>query len=76
MIAWTPYAVIAMYVVFIDEKGFSPITEAIPSLIAKSSMLWTAVLYYITNRIYPENRTIFTNKTGSCKNESLGNLLS
>ena len=52
MIAWTPYALLAMYLVFIDSKGFSPIVEAIPSLTAKSSMLWTAVLYVFTNKQY------------------------
>lgn len=50
MFAWTPYAVLAMYVVFIDSNGFSPTVEAVPSMIAKTSMLWTAVLYYILNR--------------------------
>jgi hypothetical protein len=52
MIAWTPYALLAIYLVFIDSKGFSPLVEAIPSLTAKSSMLWTAVIYVYTNKKY------------------------
>jgi hypothetical protein len=35
MIAWTPYAVIAMYIVFIDSKGVSPLAETVPSMLAK-----------------------------------------
>ena len=50
MCAWTPYAVVAMYIVFVDSKGFSPTVEAVPSMIAKSSMLWTSVLYFVLNK--------------------------
>lgn len=59
MFAWTPYAVIAMYVVFVDSNGFSPLAEAVPSLIAKSSMLWTAVLYVFSNKMYPNSNRKF-----------------
>ena len=74
MVAWSPYAIIALYAVFVDEKGLSPLAESIASFFAKSSMLWTAVLYYLSNRIYPQSE-IISNKKSHTKDSPLGNLI-
>nr|QVK45897.1 G protein-coupled receptor [Proales similis] len=44
--SWTPYAIVTLYIAFIDSEGVSPLLATLPALFAKSSMLWPA-LYFI-----------------------------
>lgn len=48
-ISWTPYAITSMYTAFINPSGVSPIVATLPSLFAKSSMLWPSVLYIFSS---------------------------
>ena len=57
VVAWTPYAMVAMYSAFINPKGVSPLLGTIPAIFAKSSMLWTSVIYIFSNRQIRENLT-------------------
>ncbi|CAF0955798.1 unnamed protein product [Brachionus calyciflorus] len=50
VVSWTPYAMVSMYSAFIDEEGVSPLAGTLPAVIAKSSMLWTALIYVFSNR--------------------------
>ncbi|RNA43725.1 vertebrate ancient opsin-like [Brachionus plicatilis] len=44
IISWTPYAISSMYTAFINSSGVPPLVSTLPSLFAKSSMLWPPVL--------------------------------
>ncbi|RNA33310.1 arthropsin [Brachionus plicatilis] len=48
--SWTPYALVSMYSAFIDEQGVSPLAGTLPAIVAKSSMLWTALVYIFSNK--------------------------
>lgn len=50
IISWTPYAAVALYSAFISTEKIEPILTTLPSLFAKSSMLWSSVLYIFSNR--------------------------
>lgn len=50
MLAWTPYAVVAIYSAFISNTPVEPLTATIPSLIAKSSLVWPSLINIIVNR--------------------------
>lgn len=49
VLAWLPYAIMAMYCVFIDSN-LSPIVETVPSMFAKTSLLWPAVINLFGNK--------------------------
>ncbi|RNA30626.1 melanopsin [Brachionus plicatilis] len=49
IISWTPYAITSMYTAFINPSGVSPLVATLPSLFAKSSMLWPSVLYIFSS---------------------------
>ncbi|CAF1075996.1 unnamed protein product [Brachionus calyciflorus] len=49
IISWTPYALVSMYTAFFNPKGVSPLFATLPSLFAKSSMLWPSVLYIFSS---------------------------
>lgn len=71
IISWTPYAVISMYTAFINPSGVSPLVATLPSLFAKSSMLWPSVLYiFSSSNIKRLILKLFMNKkkkrTNSC----------
>ena len=38
-----------MYIAFIDAHGLSPMSETIPAMFAKSSMVWSTIYYLYTN---------------------------
>lgn len=50
MITWTPYALVSMYRAFTVSSRLSRLAASLPSLIAKSSLIWTSLLYLFTNR--------------------------
>ncbi len=47
--SWTPYAIVTLYTAFIQSHSVSPIMATIPAIFAKTSMLWTSVLYVFSN---------------------------
>ena len=50
MISWVPYALVCIYRVFFETSHMSPFTATLPAMFAKSSMLWSSLLYFLTNR--------------------------
>lgn len=48
--SWSPYALVSMYSAFINQEGVSPLAGTLPAIIAKSSMLWTALVYIFSNK--------------------------
>lgn len=50
LVSWTPYAMVSMYSAFIDANGVSPLLGTVPAIFAKSSMLWTSVIFIWSNR--------------------------
>lgn len=50
VVAWTPYAIVSLYSAFISTEEIEPILTTLPSIFAKSSMLWPTVLYIWSNR--------------------------
>ncbi|CAF1150452.1 unnamed protein product [Brachionus calyciflorus] len=49
VISWSPYALVSVYGAFLDQK-VSPLMGTIPSMFAKSTLLWTSLLYIYSNR--------------------------
>ncbi|CAF1051697.1 unnamed protein product [Brachionus calyciflorus] len=49
VISWIPYALVSLYRVFVDQK-VSPLMGTIPAMFAKSTLLWTSLLYIYSNR--------------------------
>jgi hypothetical protein len=39
-----------MYSAFLDANGVPPLVGTIPAIFAKSSMLWTSVIYICSNK--------------------------
>ncbi|CAF0986840.1 unnamed protein product [Brachionus calyciflorus] len=50
LMTWTPYAMVSMYSAFINDKGVTPLVGTLPAVIAKSSTLWTSLIYVFLNR--------------------------
>ncbi len=48
-ISWTPYALVALYAAFVDSN-LAPLSGTLPAMFAKSSMVWSSVLYIFTNK--------------------------
>ena len=48
LLSWSPYAIVSMYAAFVDRV--EAMTSTLPSLFAKSSMLWTSVFYILSNK--------------------------
>ena len=55
----TPYALVALYAAFVDAEGILPLYGTLPAMFAKSSQLWTSLLYIITNKQIREKVLIF-----------------
>ena len=58
----TPYALVALYAAFIDAESILPLFGTLPAMFAKSSQLWTSLLYIITNKQIREKVLIFLPK--------------
>ena len=43
--AWTPYAIMSIWVMFFDAKGLSPTMAVVPTLCTKGSAFANALLY-------------------------------
>jgi hypothetical protein len=50
LVAWTPYALVSMYSAFVDADAITPLLGTIPAVCAKSSMLWTSVIFISSNK--------------------------
>jgi hypothetical protein len=49
LISWTPYALVSMYCLLINSDHISPLMATIPSIFAKSSSLWSTILFILSN---------------------------
>ena len=69
VLSWTPYAVVSMYVAFVDSNAnFPPLLITSLSIFGKSCLLWSSVIYvFFNNDIYSK---IFTVKSLN-KNETI-----
>ena len=56
VISWTPYAIVAMIIVFIDTNSISPLLALIPSIFAKSSFLWSPLIFILFDKRIRFNR--------------------
>ena len=50
VITWIPYATVSLYSAFIDADAITPFDSLWPAIFAKSSMLWSTLLYIFTNK--------------------------
>lgn len=48
--SWTPYAIVSIYRVFINGDEINPILATIPAFIAKTSLVWPALMNATVNR--------------------------
>ena len=48
LVSWTPYAIVALYAAFIGD--LPPLAGTVPAMFAKSSLLWTSVLFIFSNK--------------------------
>ena len=48
--SWTPYAMVTMWTSFVNEHTIGPLAASIPAMFAKSSMLWSSLLYIFSNQ--------------------------
>ena len=49
VITWTPYTFISLYTSFIKQNESFPTVSLISALIAKTSLVWSTLLYMFTN---------------------------
>ena len=45
--AWTPYAILSLWIMFFNANGMSPLTGLIPTVCTKSSAFANSLLYGI-----------------------------
>ena len=50
IVTWTPYAIVSLYSAFINPDHITPIISTLPALLAKSSVVWSTLLYMFTNK--------------------------
>nr|QVK45899.1 G protein-coupled receptor [Proales similis] len=65
IVAWTPYALVALYTAFIDADGVPPLLGTIPAIFAKSSMLWSTLFYILLNKNIFHKVFCIPNKQGN-----------
>ncbi len=46
---WTPYSFVSIYTAFINSKETLPVTSTVSAILAKSSVVWSSLLYLLTN---------------------------
>ena len=57
MISWTPYGIVSLIKAF-TSIHLQPVTTLIPSMFAKTSLVWPALLFLVSNkRIRSKMRT-------------------
>lgn len=50
LLCWTPYAVVSLWSALGNPSDVSPVAGTVPSLIAKSSVVWNPLIYVLTNK--------------------------
>lgn len=59
LVTWTPYAIVSMYRMLVDSNGVKPIYGTLPALFAKTSLIWTSLLYILLNKQIKRRLFIF-----------------
>ena len=49
MISWTPYAIVSLTKAFFNVE-FDPVTSFYPTMYAKTSLVWPAFFFLVTNK--------------------------
>ena len=49
--SWIPYSFVSMYSAFINADHIGPFASTIPSMLAKSSIVWPTMFYMLSNKI-------------------------
>ena len=49
VISWTPYAMVSLYSSFIGDD-LPPLAGTLPAMFAKSTLVWSAILYIFSNK--------------------------
>jgi len=62
MLTWSPYAIVSMYSSFVKSSPLSPLTTTLPGMFAKSSFVWSTVLYIYSNNQIRRKLNIFKKK--------------
>ncbi|XP_064605546.1 rhodopsin, G0-coupled-like [Liolophura sinensis] len=61
LLCWTPYAAVSLWSAFGNPSDVSPVAGTVPSLIAKSSVVWNPLIYVLTNKQFRSRFiTVFT----------------
>lgn len=50
LITWTPYSLVSMWSAFVNPDHISPLGSTIPAMFAKSSMVWSTILFVYSNK--------------------------
>jgi hypothetical protein len=50
LLTWTPYAIVCLYVAFINHDGVPPLVASVPAFFAKLSLIWPSFFNIIANR--------------------------
>jgi hypothetical protein len=50
MLSWAPYAFVAMYSTFVDPNHIGPMAATLPSIFAKTWLLWPSLVYRYKNQ--------------------------
>ena len=56
ILTWIPYAIEAFYSSLFNSPAKEPLFSVIPTIFAKSSMLWPSLFYLLTNNIINKRR--------------------
>lgn len=73
VLSWTPYALVAMFTVFFDSNKISPMFALIPSVFAKSSFLWSPLIFILFDKRIKLNR-LFNIPSSATENLNTFNL--
>ena len=49
LISWAPYFSISLFSYFITSNNMTPLLTTLPTLLTKSSFVWTSLLYLLSN---------------------------
>ena len=73
MVSWVPYAAVCIWTVL--GGHVTPFASTLPAMFAKSSLLWTSVLYFITNKNVRSKavKLVFNKKSRQMKQSDSGN---
>lgn len=49
--SWIPYSFVSMYSAFVNASHLGPFMSTLPSMLAKSSIVWPTMFYMFSNKI-------------------------